>query len=431
VVTISAPKLKKMLNSQYLHILENRIIRFITCKILLISFYFCPQNVFAQSKANSALDTIPPILLMDESLQAELADALDQMYNFQFQTAEKEFLQIRKRYPQHPLPYFLMALSQWWKIMPDTDNNTYDDTFLAYIDTTLSKAENLYRANPKNVEASFFLAAAYGFKGRLHADREQWLKAASAGRNALRNMRRGKEINALSPEFLFGDGLYNYFAEWIPENYPFLAPIVAAFPKGNKELGIKQLDEVARKAFYTRVMANYFLMFIYNGEGKTHLVAPIAKRMYETYPQNPYFHRIHAISTFFMGRSDEAETLAKEILARIEKKQFGYEAISGRFASYILAQTHIGKDTLKAIEYFEKVIFFAESIKAYDSGYYHTALEWLYRYYRQQRKLEKAREYLEKLARYAEKKNKKRKTARKELRQLKRDIRKQKQIENL
>lgn len=387
--------------------------------------------VFAQKKKSPVLDTLPPILLMDESLQAELTDALDQMYNFQFEQAEREFLQIRKRYPEHPLPYFLMALSQWWKIMPNTDNNTYDELFLAYTDTALAKAEKLYRQNPKNVEASFFLAATYGFKGRFHADREQWLKAASAGRNALRNMRRGKELNELSPEFLFGDGLYNYFAEWIPENYPFLAPIVATFPKGNKELGLKQLDEVARKAFYTRVMANYFLMFIYNAEGKTHLVAPIAKRMYESYPNNPYFHRIHAISSFFMGYTEQAERLAKEILERIEKKQFGYEAISGRFAAYILAQTHVSKDTQKAIEYFEKVIYFAESIKAYDSGYYHTALEWLYRYYRKEGQLEKARSYLEKLARYVEKKNQRRKTTRKELKQLKREIRKQKQIENL
>ncbi|MCS6794458.1 MAG: hypothetical protein RMJ97_07645 [Raineya sp.] len=397
----------------------------------VLMFQFCFGWGLAQKKPNPALDTLPPILLMDESLQAELADALDKMYNFEFEIAEKEFLQIRKRYPQHPLPYFLMALSQWWKIMPNTDNQAYDDIFLAYIDTTLAKAEQLYRANPKNVEASFFLAAAYGFKGRFHADREQWFKAASAGRNALRHMRRGKEINELSPEFMFGDGIYNYFAEWIPENYPFLAPIVATFPKGNKELGLKQLDEVARKAFYTRIMANYFLMFIYNGEGKTHLVAPIAKRMYETYPNNPYFHRIHAISSFFMGHSEEAEKLAQEILARIEKKQFGYEAISGRFAAYILAQTHTGKNISKAIEYFEKVIYFAESIKAYDSGYYQTTLEWLYRHYRQKGELEKAREYLEKLARYAEKKNKKRKIARKELRQLKRDIKKQKRIENL
>jgi hypothetical protein len=397
--------------------------------LLLIGLGIVP-NVFCQ-KSKKQSDTLPPMLLLDEGLQAELADALDEMYNFQFRSAEEKFLQVRKRYPAHPLPYFIMGLSNWWKMMPNTDIEDFDQPFLAYMDTAIYTAEKMYRANPQNVEASFFLAAAYGFKGRMYSDREQWIKAAAAGRNALKYLRRGKELNELSPEFMFGDGLYNYYAVWIPENYPVLAPIVATFPKGDKELGIKQLDEVSRKAFYTRIMANYFLMFIYNGEGKTHLVAPIAKKMYENYPENPYFHRSHAISTFFMGNLTEAEKLAKEILERIEKKQFGYEAISGRFATYILAQIYISKDIELAKSYFEKTIYFAESIKAYDSGYYHASLEWLYEHYKSKNDLPKAQTYLEKLAKYAEKKNNKRKIARKDLRKIKREIRKQKKIENM
>jgi hypothetical protein len=413
-----------MLNHLFKAFYIAMIHRFLT---LFLAFLFSLPTASAQSSK----DTIPKMLLMDESLQAELADALDNMYNFQFQAAEKEFAKIRKRYPEHPLPYFIMGLSNWWKMMPNTDIKDFDKPFLAHMDSAISKAEKMYQSDPRNVEASFFLAAAYGFKGRLYADREQWIKAASAGRNALKNLRRGKEINDLSPEFMFGDGLFNYYAVWIPENYPFLAPIVATFPKGNKELGLKQLDEVARKAFYTRIMANYFLMFIYNGEGKTHLVAPIAKKMYESYPENPYFHRIHAISTFFMGNHSEAEKLSLDILNKIEKKQFGYEAISGRFACYILAQIHIAKDPEKAKMYFEKVIYFAESIEAHDSGYYHTALEWMYQYYRDRKELEKARPYLEKLAKYAEKKNDKRKNAKKNLKLLKKEIRKQKRMEKM
>ncbi|MDX1903923.1 MAG: hypothetical protein SFU27_07175 [Thermonemataceae bacterium] len=395
---------------------------------LAVCFVFFAPIAFGQK----AKDTLPPMLLLDEGLQAELADALDNMYNFQFGEAEKEFLQIRKRYPQHPLPYFIMGLSNWWKMMPNTDTETFDEAFLAYMDTTVTKAELLYKANPKNIEAAFFLSAAYGFKGRLYSDRQSWFKAASAGRNALKYLRRGKQVSDLSPEFMFGDALFNYYAVWIPENYPMLAPIVATFPKGDKKLGLQQLEEVSRKAFYTRIMANYFLIFVYNGEGKTYMVAPVAKKMYENYPENPYFHRINTISTFFMGNHGEAEKLALRILDNIEKKKFGYEAISGRFATYVLAQIYINKDVEKAKSYFEKTIYFAESIEAYDSGYYHTALEWLYNHYRLKKDLKKAEIYLEKLAKHAEKKNKKRKNAKKDLRKLRKQIRKQdNHIENL
>ena len=56
--------------------------------------------------------------------------------------------------------------------------------------------------------------------------------------------------------------LYNYYAEWISENYAILRPVLMFFPDGNKELGIKQLKTVANNAFYTRTEAQYFLMRI-------------------------------------------------------------------------------------------------------------------------------------------------------------------------
>ncbi|MFN3316231.1 MAG: hypothetical protein ACK40K_05425, partial [Raineya sp.] len=181
----------------------------------MIVFFGLFYNIFAQkNQKQAALDTLPTMLLLDESLQAELADALDEMYNFQFQAAERKFLEVRKRYPTHPLPYFIMGLSNWWKMMPNTNIEDFDKPFLAYMDTAIRTAEKLYAKEPKNIEASFFLAAAYGFKGRLHSDREQWIKAASAGRNALKYLRRGKQLNDLSPEFMFGDGLFNYYAVW-------------------------------------------------------------------------------------------------------------------------------------------------------------------------------------------------------------------------
>ena len=43
---------------------------------------------------------------------------------------------------------------------------------------------------------------------------------------------------------------------------------MALFPKGNKQLGLQQLEEVATNAFYTRVEAQYFLFRLYASEEK-------------------------------------------------------------------------------------------------------------------------------------------------------------------
>ena len=60
------------------------------------------------------------MLLMDMNVQSECTDAVNDMYNFKFEKAEKQFQILKLKYPDHPLPYFLMGLSTWWKMMPNS-----------------------------------------------------------------------------------------------------------------------------------------------------------------------------------------------------------------------------------------------------------------------------------------------------------------------
>ena len=162
-----------------------------------------------------------------------------------------------------------MGLADWWKIVPNTDNTAYDNRFLSRMDSCIYLAEKLYDQKENKVEPAFFLAAAYAFKGRLYAERRQWTKATFAGKNALKYLEKSKGYGDLSPELLFGDGIYNYYSEWIPKEYPILKPVLIFFQKGNKKLGIQQLEKVANNAFYTRVEARYFLLQIYSLENHT------------------------------------------------------------------------------------------------------------------------------------------------------------------
>src|SRR5690554_1726798 len=72
-------------------------------------------------------------LLLNKGLQFRITEAVNSLYNFDFKTAENGFLVMSYTYPEHPLPYFLMGLSQWWKIAPDTDNQEYDALFHKYM----------------------------------------------------------------------------------------------------------------------------------------------------------------------------------------------------------------------------------------------------------------------------------------------------------
>ena len=315
------------------------------------------------------------ILISNITVQLEATDALNDLYNFKFEKAEKQFRWFKQKYAWHPLPYFLLGLSEWWKIMPSTNDRSHDERFLAYMDSTIRVAEHLHDKNPEyRTEAAFFLAAAYGFKGELYSDedRKEWRKAATAGKRALNYLEECKEKNYLSPELLFGDALYNYFSVWVRENYPALKPILWFFPKGDKALGLQQLKEVSYNAFYTRTEAMVWLMRIWNSyENKNEQAHQLAEYLHQTYPDNPYFHRYYARMLYARGLYPEMERESKAILARIDSGMIGYEATSGRYAAFFLGQLgESRRQSEEAKKYYQIAIQYAEQSGATDSGYY-------------------------------------------------------------
>jgi len=357
------------------------------------------------------------------AIQLEVTGALNDLYNFKFDKAEQQFKWFKQKYRWHPLPYFLLGLSEWWKIMPDMKNKAFDEKFLAYMDTTILVGENLFNKHPEyKIEAAFFLSAAYSFKGRLYSDEERknWGKATSAGKSALNYLEISKKQNHLSPELLFGDALYNYFSVWIPENYPALKPVLWFFPKGDKKLGLQQLKEVSYNAFYTRTEAMVWLMRISNSYENDNVRAfQLADYLYKTYPDNPFFHRYYARMLYSRGMYTELEKVSKHILARIDSGRFGYEATSGRFAAFYLGQMYEARKKLdESKKYYLMAVKFSEQNGATDAGYYLYSLIALGEISQKQGKNAEAKRYFNEAKKKSGRKDKTFKEAKKRLKDL-------------
>lgn len=376
----------------------------------------------AQAQPEAKNDT-SIILLSNIAIQLECTQALNDLYNFKFTAAEEQFRYLKSKYSWHPLPYFLMGLIEWWKIMPNTSDQSHDAVFLAYMDSTIRVAENLYENYPAyKVEAAFFLAGAYGFKGRLYSDedRKSWRKAAGAGKNAVKYMEANREFTDLSPELLFGDALYNYFSVWVPENYPAVKPLLWFFRKGDKALGLKQLKEVSYNAFYTRTEAMVWLMRILNSyENDQPQAFRISEYLHETYPDNPYFHRYFARMLYATGKYTQAEESSFDILAAIDSGKTGYEATSGRYASFFLGQIfETRKNDAAAKKYYEMCVDFTEQAGTYESGYYLYSIIALGEIAERQGDQAAAKRYFQEAKKKASRKDEAFKTAKKRLKEL-------------
>lgn len=377
--------------------------------LLIISINLSVVPAHAQMAVQEPLLTpeSPKYLLLDKGLQFRITEAVNSLYDFDFEVAERGFKLMAYNYPEHPLPYFLMGLSQWWKIAPDTGNQDYDDVFFGYMQETIGKAQAIFDADPDNKEAAFFLAAGYGFEGRLHSERRNWTKAAFAGRNALKYLELSRGEEELNVELLLGDALFNYFSVWIPKNYPLLRPVMMLFPKGDQNLGLKQLEEVSDNAFYARVEAQYFLFRLYaSEERKPYDALRITSYLHDKYPNNPYFHRFYARQLYAVGRTGEAKDVSLEILRRIDANQVGYEANSGRYASFFAAQYYDRiNHPAEAKKYYQRALDFGEESENENSGYYLFSLIHLGEITFEEGDKKKAKAYFNQVKKIAKRKN--------------------------
>ncbi|NQW77316.1 MAG: tetratricopeptide repeat protein [Cytophagales bacterium] len=399
--------------------------------IVLISFFlplaFSSQGQWWKKTEEAEKERSKGMLLLTSEVQIEATQAINQMYNFKFPEAEREFNYLKVKYPNHPLPDFLLGLMQWWKIVPNTGNEVFDDRLVEYMDKSITKAEKIWDET-QNPEAAFFMAAAYGFKGRLHAERKNWTRATLSAKNALKYLEYSREFADFSPELMFGDGLYNYYYHFIKQNFPLLRPVLWLFPKANKLMGIQQLEKVSYQAFYTRTEARYFLLQIYGMENMSDKAYDLAKYTHANFPDNPFFHRYLARSAFMTGKLDQAMELSKDILLKIGQHQIGYEATSGRYASYILGYyyLYVFKNPVDAKKYFNDCLSFSKQTDSMDSGYYWASVLGLARIAFQESNYDQAVDYCKEVLDKADRKSSQHIEAKKLLAEAKKARRKRK-----
>jgi hypothetical protein len=61
-------------------------------------------------------------------------------------------------YPQHPAGRFFIAMIDWWKILLDPDNESYDEIFFQKLEDVIYQCDQLLDKNPKDVDALFLKA---------------------------------------------------------------------------------------------------------------------------------------------------------------------------------------------------------------------------------------------------------------------------------
>jgi tetratricopeptide (TPR) repeat protein len=277
--------------------------------------------------------------IQDSTIDRRVQAGIQHVYNFEFEKAETDFAEVIRLRPDHPVGYFFKAMIQWERILCNFDNESQDDKLYKDLDVVIDMCEKRLDENSKDVTAMFFKGGAVGFRGRLRANRGKWLGAANDGMVALPLVRKAYALEPNNYDILLGIGIYNYYAEVVPDNYPVAKPFMLFFPSGDRKKGLEQLRLASEHARYASVEASYFLMQNYYAFEKDFPKAyAIAARLHERFPRNSIFYRFLGRCLVSLGRVGEARDIFTDIEQLCDAKTFGYDTFDKREAVFYLGK---------------------------------------------------------------------------------------------
>ncbi len=286
-----------------------------------------------------------------QRLDSLITSGIHQIYSIQFEKADSTFTTIRTEFPNHPSGAFFDAMIIWWRILLDLQSEIYDDQLRDKLEIVIDQCDDILDDDETNVDAIFFKGGALGYRGRLSALRHNWFDAASDGKDALPLVFWAYELDSTNTDVILGFGIYNYFAEIIPEVFPPVEPLMIFFPEGDKKKGIEQLKFVGENGKYAKYEALYFLMTSYYSFEKNNTEAlKYATILNKEFPNNPRFEGYRGRINVRLNNYNKAFEIFSSIISKYNLGFTGYTKRVKREAEYYCGEYYKRNDSLALAE---------------------------------------------------------------------------------
>jgi tetratricopeptide (TPR) repeat protein len=277
--------------------------------------------------------------LPEPEIDERIQTGIGAIYNLDFDEAAKAFDEVVRIRPDHPVGYFFLAMTEWWRILIKLEDESHDKRFFGMLDRVITMCDRRLDSNPNDVTALFFKGGAIGFRGRLRANRGSWFLAARDGVVAMPIVRKAYQLDPNNFDVLLGIGIYNYYAEVIPSHYPLVKPLMTFFPSGDKKKGLEQLILASQHAKYAHIEAAYFMMQNYFHYEKEYGKAlELARSLHKQFPRNPVFHRYLGRCLIRQNFWEDAAQVFGEVEKRHRAGDPGYDIRDAREAAYYLGR---------------------------------------------------------------------------------------------
>lgn len=308
-----------------------------------------------------------------QSRDEQISKGIDYVYQLKFDSANIIFQTLVDKDAKDPTGYFLQAMSMWWQVFINKQDESRDDEYLSKVDKCIKLCDEKLDANENDDWVLFLKGGVIGYRGFLNSIRENWLRAVNDGKEGLSLLQRSYELNPANKDAVFGVGIYNYTADYAGERFPFLKPLMIFFPKGNKELGLQQLQDCAQNAKFAKTEAKYVLCHVNLIYEKNYVESEkYALELFKMYPQNPIFEKYLGRSYVGEAKFNESVLTWLDVIGKNDSGKVGFNTkYTRQEADYYLAVSYLnlGKDDEALRLYNETVGLCAELDKDKETAY--------------------------------------------------------------
>ncbi|GAA5521947.1 hypothetical protein Asal01_01895 [Fodinibius salicampi] len=289
-----------------------------TLKLLLLLCLLLPLSGAAQV----------PELVTDSEFRPDAKAAVDSIYNFQFEGADRRLSEWKEKYPQHPLWTLMEGMKFWWEILSDLQDTSHDEQFINMMKKANYQAGKLLDEQPGHVDALIIQAISNGYIARQYSNREEWISSLNYARKALNANEKLKNQESGLADLKLAEGLKRYYAAYLPEAYPIVKTVSWMLPEGDKGEGLELLREASENAIFARAEATYFLGNIaFNYEKEYMEAVQHFVELQRQYPRNNYYARLLVKSYYRLRHYGKALEYIKTTLRHWDNEGFPKQKI--------------------------------------------------------------------------------------------------------
>ncbi|PKN30050.1 MAG: hypothetical protein CVU64_05285 [Deltaproteobacteria bacterium HGW-Deltaproteobacteria-21] len=296
---------------------------------LLLTLFFILLQGFPEASGAAAF----------EKVDQDILRGIELLYDGETDEAEDVFRSVLAKKPQDPAGYFYMAMVTWSRLATGFWSREMVQQYIERIDRTISVARAVVQDGNPDSFTYFFLGGALGFKGRFYLMERKWLSSFNLASDAVEALKTCSSMDPSNKDVLLGLGIFDYYTAKLSGVMKFLTFLLVH--RGDREEGLRKLNQAAQEATYSSFEAKSVLVHIYLYlEDDRHKALLLARELATRFQRSRFFKYLEGVACVRLDRDDEYREVAAAMRASAERADSGMKAALWIRQSLYLDATH-------------------------------------------------------------------------------------------